>query len=265
MTKGDLKGIPSGAACATRKPWETCSDYLSLFSGIAVEADTTNGFSFVGLTDRGPNIDCKDFSDFSKTSAEWKTVFDTVVLPESVGALAGQSFPLPKFSPSFFKVQMDTATQKLTVGQSCNLKKTNGAHVSGLGNLVGIDPYPYKATCAAGPIAYNQGGLDTEDIQIVPGRDHFVIVEEYTPSIAIVKGFGAGVSCGEVIARYVPTNSTLNPKKTGYPIFKVLPAALSMRRSNRGMENLAVSADGNTLIAMLQSPLVRLYKRISTG
>ena len=259
LTKANLKAVPKGAACATRQPWETCSDYLSLFSGLTFEADTTNGFTFIGTTDRGLNVDCKDFKDFSATSTVWKAAYDTVVLPESNGALPGQSFPVPKFTPTFFKVQLDSSTGKLSVGQFCNLKKTNGVRVNGLSNVLGIDPYPYRATCASGPMGFNQGGLDVEDIQIVYGRDHLAIVDEYGPSIAIVKGFGAGTSCGEVVARYVPTDSTLRAKKTGYPIFKVLPAVFGTRRMNRGFENLAISADGKSVIAIIQSPLVRLY------
>jgi hypothetical protein len=42
-----------------------------------------------------------------------------------------------------------------------------------------------------------QGGIDSEDIQPIPGRNHFAIVDEYNPSIAIVRGFPYGRTCGQ--------------------------------------------------------------------
>ena len=42
----------------------------------------------------------------------------------------------------------------------------------------------------------------------------------------------------------------------GYPVTDSLPAVLGERQQNRGFESLAISADGQTLYAAMQSPLV---------
>ena len=41
----------------------------------------------------------------------------------------------------------------------------------------------------------------------------------------------------------------------GYPIKKILPKSWSQRRKNRGLENVAVSPDGKTVIAIMQSAM----------
>jgi hypothetical protein len=50
-------------------------------------------------------------------------------------------------------------------------------------------------------------------------------------------------------------NGTASTKGATYPINCALPAILDLRSLNRGLESLAVSADGKTLYFAMQSPL----------
>jgi hypothetical protein len=180
--------------------------------------------------------------------------------------------------------------------------------------------------CQGEPLDRNQGGLDIEDVQIMPGTNLLVMSDEYAPSIVIVQGFGArcgevrsapaaqcqldavpaeleavptaargwgagsssAAACGvarariqcsqspaaaqhsggsgnealgdvwpdswgleetcapalQILARYVPEDSPLSASRTGYPVFKVLPALFSNRRTNRSAAPCSSSTPG---------------------
>ena len=89
-------------------------------------------------------------------------------------------------------------------------------------------------------------GLDTEGIVRAPDGD-FWLVDEYAPSILRV-GFD-----GTVKMRYVPGGAGISG--THYPVAETLPAIWAKRRSNRGLESIAISRDGSKVYAVMQSPL----------
>jgi hypothetical protein len=171
-------------------------------------------------------------------------------------AMPNNSKQVAKFAPAFFKVQYEKSTNKLAVGASCYLKKTNGQPINGLPNFKGRDLPAFGGICSGKQLAYSQSGLDTEGIQVIPGRKHVAIVDEYAPSIVIARSFNYGSSCGQIVARYVPTDSKLSSAEAGYPIIKVLPAILSQRREDRSFGALSVSSNGKYLLASNQGPMV---------
>jgi hypothetical protein len=71
-------------------------------------------------------------------------------------------------------------------------------------------------------------------------------LEEYGPSILHLD------SGGRVLARYVPDGIALPEAGS---VFPTLPAILAKRPGNRGLESLAITPDGSTLYAAMQSPL----------
>jgi hypothetical protein len=75
----------------------------------------------------------------------------------------------------------------------------------------------------------------------------FWLVDEYSPSLVHV------AADGTVIKRFVPDGLALTG--TDYEVADTLPAIYAERKSNRGFEGLALSTDGTTLYAVLQSPL----------
>jgi alkaline phosphatase len=174
------------------------------------------GGRFVGLTDRGPNGDCPDGR--------------------------GKWFPLPRFAPALVFLRLEAGALKLD--RALPLKNPLGKPVTGLPNLPGEDR-PFADKACGEPLPLDPDGLDTEDVAPTP-TGAFWLVEEHSPSLLYVDPEG------RIQVRYVPQGLGL---KASYPVQEVLPPILRLRRNNRGLENLALSADGKTAWVVLQSPI----------
>jgi alkaline phosphatase len=174
---------------------------------------------FFMLTDRGPNFDNSN----------------------SAGKVYGKIFPLENFAPAIVHVRLENKTIKII--RSIPILDSNGKSVTGIANGKD-DETPYGLD--EQKISYRPGGIDTEALQLLPDGK-FLISEEYGPSILVVD------PNGQVLMRYMPKGKAqLN---TPYPVKDNLPEILKNRRSNRGFENLALSPDGKTAYAVLQSPM----------
>jgi hypothetical protein len=119
-----------------------------------------------------------------------------------------------------------------------------GPAVTGIPNNKTNDSIPYLPPATVLP--FNPNGLDIEDIRFLP-QGKFLLVEEYSPSVVVVDLGGA------VLKRYIPSSKTL--PGAGYPVSSILPPILDQVRANRGLESIAVSPDGMTAYAIMQSPL----------
>lgn len=171
---------------------------------------------YLALTDRGPNGKCP----------------------------GGASFPVPRFTPSIVFLQEEGGSLK--VEKSLPLKDVQGRPISGLPNQKERDDVPHGDAACKTLLPYDPGGIDPEDIALLPdGR--FLLVEEYSPSLLVVD------RDGKVLVRYVPEGLRL--EGAPYPVQEILPRVLLERRKNRGFENLALSKDGKSAWAVLQSPL----------
>lgn len=184
------------------------------------------GTSFVAVTDRGPNRDIR------------------------VGGKKAVSFLEPRFQPSIVKLRLDQAQLRVVERIPMRLSwgadvATGGAEVSGLPNS-GRDEAAYDAD-ALRLLPTDPNGIDPEGIAIDPRDGSFWICEEYGPSILHV------APNGTILTRLVPIGLDLGG--AGYEIREVLPAILLQRKKNRGFEGLAISPDGRTLFAVMQSPL----------
>ena len=152
-------------------------------------------------------------------------------------------FPLPNFSPTIvvFKAIHDEIVPE---GFLPLVVSKGGPGVTGLPNNKTNDSVPFYPP--ATPLDYNPNGLDIEDLRLLPcGK--FLLVEEYAPSVVVAD------LCGVVLKRYIPSSKTL--PGAAYPVSSTLPAILDQVRANRGMESIAVSPDGRTAYAVMQSPL----------
>ncbi len=157
----------------------------------------------------------------------------------------GVTFPLPAYTPMVAQVTAQT-DGTLTLGSVVDFVDGSGLPVTGISND-GNDDVPYLTATAKTPLAYNQNGLDPEDLRRLPNGD-FLIGEEYAPSVALVDG-----SNGQIKARYTPSSETL--PSASYPIKAILPAVFTNRRDNKGFEGLALSPDGHTAFVVLQTPM----------
>lgn len=175
---------------------------------------------FYMMTDRGPN-------------------FDNV---NGAGKVYGKVFPLPGYTPSIVQVRLDAGQIKII--KAIPLTGSDGKPVTGLGN--NKDDEPSYADPHANPLPFNASGIDTEALQIL-SDGCFLIAEEYGPSVLVAD------ADGKVLIRYVPAGKSY--QGANYPVKAILPALFKERRSNRGFENLALTPDGGTAYAILQSPM----------
>ena len=145
----------------------------------------------------------------------------------------------PDFAPQIGKFRLKEG--KLILEQIIELKNASGAKLNGLPNPEGMGASGETAyDLSGGIIAPSADGIDSEGL--VRGADgSFWISDEYGPHIA---HFDAS---GKTIERINPFGSGTGGRK--------IPAVFANRRANRGMEGLAITPDGKTLVGMMQSPM----------
>jgi alkaline phosphatase len=194
------------------------TDLPSIGSGLARRTDGV----WFGISDRGPN---------SSVKAQKKLGGDRRVMP------------LPDFCP--FIVQMILTNSEIQLPQVIPLTDSQGQPLTGLNNSPDEEA-GFASPTAAQPLPPDPGGLDPECIRCLPDGN-FIMGEEYSPSIFVVS------ANGEVLMRYSPKSKPLTGAR--YPVQPILPDILRERRQNRGFESLALSRDGRTAYAILQSPM----------
>jgi hypothetical protein len=173
--------------------------------------------TFHMITDRGPNGD--------RTAGDGKT------------------FPLPGFTPTVATVHLDN--QAIAIDHVLPIYNGDGAPVTGISNG-SADDTPWLNDTATTPLPYDADGIDSEELRRLPSGD-FAFCEEYSPSVGIIDG-----TTGKVKVRYTPVGVAPAAK---YAVKPILPAILAKRRINKGLEGLALSPDGKTAWAVMQTPL----------
>ncbi len=148
-------------------------------------------------------------------------------------------FPLPNFVPTVGKFRLvGDSLRRISV---IDLKTAAGVAISGRPNPAGqgatgesgIDP-------TGATITPDPDGLDSEGLALAADGT-FWVSDEYGPHVVHFDATGR-------------TLERVNPYGTGAG-GRRLPLALSLRRPNRGMEGLAITPDGRTLVGLMQSPL----------
>ncbi|WP_295422074.1 NAD nucleotidase [Sulfurovum sp.] len=199
-----------------------------LGSGAAHKKGDDNS-TFYTLTDRGVNIKCKD---------------DVNIVGIDI-CLKGKIFPFPDFTPTIVKFKL--SGDKAVVEKIIPLKDKNGKPISGVSNP--LSNFTEKAYDINGnEMTYDPNGLDTEALAVLSDGT-FWIGEEYAPSLVHVD------ADGKIMERLVPSGLEGDLSAATYKVRGVLPAIIGKRHENRGIESIAVSADGKTLYYALQSPL----------
>jgi hypothetical protein len=184
---------------------------------------------FYGLTDRGPNADAPDGNksemvlNFTPEIGEFKLVngkaklLKTVTMkgPESLGGVNYSGRP-----PHDTKEVID------------DVAATNATLADGK-----VTPQP---------VASDPYGYDSEGLVALPDGT-FWVSDEYGPYIT---HFSAS---GYEIGRLTPYKDS--PDNKDHKIIGYLPAELADRLTNKGMEGLTITPDGNTLVGIMQSAL----------
>jgi hypothetical protein len=135
--------------------------------------------------------------------------------------------------------------------QTIELKNAAGDKLNGLPNPAGMGASGETAYDLSGKvIAPSADGIDSEGL-VRAADGSFWISDEYGPHIAHFDANGR-------------TLERINPFGTGTGGRKI-PAVFANRRANRGMEGLAITPDGKTLVGMMQSPMYNPSKAAVAG
>jgi hypothetical protein len=186
--------------------------------------------------DRGPNIAC----------SEMKGIAGVDFAP-CKGVRNGRVYPTPTYSPSIYRVLL-TADGKFRVTDVITLKDRDGRPLSGLLNPLKTAATENAMDGRGKPLAHDHNGIDAEAIvRLADGT--FWIGEENGPSLA---HFAAD---GRMLARHVPTGTEGEFAGAAYEVRGTLPAILTRRAINRGIETLAISPDERFLYFVMQNPL----------
>jgi Esterase-like activity of phytase len=158
--------------------------------------------------------------------------------PNIDGTVLNQKvFAKPDFAPQIGKFRLKDKT--LVLESTIELKNEAGVKLTGLPNPAGQGATGETAITPTGTsLATSIDGLDPEGLVVAPDGT-FWVSDEYGPHLV---HFDA---TGKTIER-------LNPFSTSA---RKLPLVLARRRANRGMEGLAITPDGRTLVGMMQFPL----------
>jgi hypothetical protein len=229
------------------------------FSALQVVPGTGNR-RFVTITDRGPN-------------------------GQPNAATDGRTFPAPTFSPTITELQADDDGRlavlrrtQIRVPGADPLRGSGAGQVPGDPQLItglrnGVNPkvddrtwLMADDTSLTEQLATDPYGLDTEGVAVDPRDGAYWVSDEYRPSIArlspdgvmrqrIVPGdAGALIDTDASQAGVQPLSAAYGG--AGQPVLQeLLPHEYNARKLNRGMEGLAISADGRTLYGILQNAL----------
>jgi len=170
--------------------------------------------------------------------------------PNIDGTVANSKvFAKPDFVPQIGKFRL--TGDQLVLEQTILLKNEKGINLNGLPNPVGQGFSGELALDVMGNTLSNSAdGLDSEGMAMAPDGS-FWVSDEYGPHLV---HFDA---TGKTIER-------INPFGTGVGGRKI-PAVFALRRPNRGMEGLAITPDGKTLVGIMQFPLYNPSAAAVTG
>ncbi len=189
------------------------------------------------ITDRGPNLDCAGIDKIAGLKIDKLCAGDD----------KAKNFPLPDFTPAIARIEIG-ADNVAKLLETIPLKGKSGKPITGLpftsAGLKLEAAYDGKGVLIAG----DPSGLDTEALVRLPDGS-FIVGEEYASSLVEVSADGT------ITKRHVPVG--LEGELTGadYEVVGTLPALIAKRALNRGIENVALSADGAYLYVLMQNPL----------
>lgn len=186
--------------------------------------------------DRGPNLTCGDLKSIANTD-----------IPACRDVRNARIYLAPSYAPSIYRVVLlDDGTFRVT--DVITLKDRDGLPLNGLPNPLRAATTEIPFDGHGKPLQQDVHGVDIEAVvRLTDGS--FWVADENGPSIIHVR------NDGRINARFVPQGTEKDFEGARYEVIGSLPAILSRRQSNRGIEALAISPDERYLYFILQSPL----------
>ena len=189
--------------------------------------------------DRGPNMTC----------GEAPALLGEGIAQACRKLTNGRIYPTPEYTPSLYKLELDRANGRFRLLDAIPLRKAgSGAALTGLLNPQTKASKDTAMDLAGRILPDDPDNVDLEGVvRLSDGT--FWIAEEMAPSIGHV------AADGRILERHVPADAGEDYKKAEAKIVTSLPAILSKRQGNRGIEGIAISPDEAFLYFMVQNPL----------
>jgi hypothetical protein len=152
------------------------------------------------------------------------------------------------YAPSIYRVLLNDDGSTFRVTDVITLKDRDGRPLTGMLNPLKTAATENAMDGTGKPLPRDLNGFDAEGIvRLADGT--FWIGDENGPSIA---HFAAD---GRMIVRHVPAGTEGEFAGARYDVKGTLPAILTRRAINRGIESMAVSPDARFLYVIMQNPL----------
>ncbi len=188
------------------------------------------------LSDRGPNFTCGDAPAITGLSAE-----------SLCKGVKGRLYPVPAYTPSIYGLRLK-ADGTFAVFEAIALKDKDGIPIDGLLNPLKVAKTEAPLDGFGNALPHSANAIDAEGlVRLADGS--WWIGEENGPSIVHV------AADGRIQERIVPAGSEKDFAGANYKVTGGLPAILTKRQTNRGIESMAVSPDEAFLYFMVQNPL----------
>jgi hypothetical protein len=251
---GSIDGLYEDFATRTAAPLENHLPGNRL-GGIGSGLTWLGGDFFLGLPDRGPNAtdynDClaSDGKDALDNTTSWITRFHTLHLSLAPSD-PGSALPFT-LTPMLLKTTLLSSRTPLVYGAGCG-----DAH-SGVPALNAIDhTYYFSGRSDNFDPSRNSGNprdgrLDPESIRVSNDRQHVYVSDEYGPYV-----YQFDRHTGERTRVFTLPAKFFVPNKSSHVDFEISGNTVG-RVTNKGMEGLAITPDGRTLVGAMQSPLIQ--------
>ena len=190
------------------------------------------------VSDRGPNFTCGDAKKLIGEESQ-------ALCKDVKGA---RFYPTPDYTPSIYRLELDLASGSFAVKDVISLKTASGIAITGLLNPQTVASTDQGLDAQGNKLPFDPNTVDAEGL-VKLSDGSFWIGEEMGPSVLHV------AADGRIVKRIVPADAVDDYKGADTEIVGGLPAILSKRHANRGIESMAVSPDEKYLYFMLQNPL----------
>lgn len=218
----------------------------NIWGGIGSGLAYAGGNTFLALPDRGPNATPYNAAVDNTTS--YVSRFHTVTMSLTASA-AGSALPFT-LTPTLGKTTLLWSPAPLNYGTGAGLGLGSGAPVINTDGKYYFSGRSdnYGAGNSGNPL---NGRFDPESVRISNDGKTIFVSDEYGP---YVRQFDRAT--GELVRTYnLPSNldvAHLSPTET-----PEISGNTSGRVANKGMEGLAITPDGKTLVGIMQAPLIQ--------
>jgi len=220
----------------------------NLLGGLGSGLAWAGGTTFVSVPDRGPNA--STYNPLIDNTTSYITRFETLNLALAPNLGPGLSYVL---TPTLTQTTLMSSATPLTYGTGAAYGVPNGTPaLNAINNTYYFTGRSDNFATGQPSTNPNNARLDPEGIRVSNDGKTFFVSDEYGPYV-----YQFDRATGQRIRTYtLPANlAVANPGPTTGS--EGSPSNTSGRVANKGMEGLAITPDGKTLVGIMQAPLLQ--------